>query len=289
MGTLKKVTVFGATGKVGKELLKFLSGAGIHTIAVTRDKNKAKEMPFVEWMEADMSARESLNKTIENSSAVFLASSPSDNFVRDQNNVIETAKKCDVAHIVKISSPGASKNSPAAVPKLHWEIEELLKASGIQWTILQPNSFMQNWLGEFSKTIQTERKIYDAAGDGKKPYIDTRNIAEVAFKALTEPEKHSNKIYLLTGGEALNYGQVATAISKAIGEKVTYISLTPDEAKLRMEQKGMPQWAIQTFLAIAEGQRSGKADYVNDIVQEILNKPPLTIDDFARDYAGYFK
>ncbi|SEW29056.1 Uncharacterized conserved protein YbjT, contains NAD(P)-binding and DUF2867 domains [Chitinophaga sp. YR573] len=288
MNNQKNISVFGATGKVGSELLHFLSAAGIPTIAVTRNKSKVKSLPFVDWLEADLADKVTLGKTMENSKAVFLASSVSRNFSTEQNNVIETAKEYGVQHLVKLSSPGADKNSPNFISRPNGEVEELLKASGLEWTILQPNSFMQNWLGEFSQTIQKERKIYEATGEGRKPYIDTRDIAEVAFTILTNPANHRNKTYLLTGGEAVNYYQVAEAISKVIGEKVDYISLTADEFKQRMESKGMPWGMINTFLTIAEFQRSGNATFVNDTVSKLLNKAPRTIENFARDYAPSF-
>ncbi len=289
MNNQTHITVFGATGKVGKELLHFLSNADIPTIAVTRNKEKAVEMPFIQWIEADLSDKGSLVKTMENSKGVFLASSVNQNFTTEQNNVIEAAKQTGVKHIVKLSSPGSDKNSQNFIARPNGEVEELLKESGIDWIILQPNSFMQNWLGDFSRTIKKERKIYEATGNGKKPYLDTRDIAEVAFIALTQPDNHINKTHLLTGAKAVNYAEVADAISEAIGEKVEYISLTADQAKQRMEEKKMPQMMINTFLKIAENVRMGKADFVNGTVQEILKKSPRSIEDFAKDYASEFK
>ena len=289
MNSQKYITVFGATGKVGSELIRFLSDAAIPTIAVTRNKRKAKELPHVEWLEADMADKATLVNTMENSRAVFLASGVSRNFVTEQTNVIVTAKECGVQHLVKLSSPGADKNAPNFISRPNGEVEEVLKTSGPDWTILQPNSFMQNWLGAFSQTIQKERRIYEATGDGRKPYIDTRDIAEVAFTILTNPSKHRNETYLLTGGEAVNYYQVAEAISHVTGEEVVYVPLTDEEAKQRMEAKGIPPVMVNTFLAIAEGQRNGQATFVNDIVARLLNKPARTIADFARDYAASFQ
>jgi uncharacterized protein YbjT (DUF2867 family) len=289
MSNENNITVFGATGKIGRELLNFLSQANMPTVAVTRDKTKVKTMPFISWVEADLHDKQTLGKTMQDSRAVFLASSVSRNFVAEQNNVIESAKECRVSHIVKISSPGADKNSPNFISRPNGEVEELLMSSGMPYTILQPNSFMQNWFGEFADTIKRERKIYEATGEGKKPYIDTRDIAEVAFRILKEPVKHNGKTYLLTGGEAVNYEHVAMAIGDAIGERVSFISLSPEEARQRMEQKGLPQMMIDTFLVIAELQRNGKASLVNDTVQQILGRQPRTVESFARDYSQLFK
>lgn len=289
MTTKDKITVFGATGKVGKELLVFLSKAAIPTIAVTRDKSKAHPRPYIEWTEADMHKRETLMQTMDNSKAVFLATNVNQNFVQEQTNVIEIANECGVKHLVKISSPGADKHSPNFIARPNGEVDDLLKTSGVDYTILQPNSFMQNWLGSFSETIQKERKIIEATADGKKPFIDTRDIGEVAYKILTNPDVHKNKTYLLTGGVAVSYGQVAEAISQAIGQKVEYISLSIEEARKRMTEKGMPPMMIETFISIAEGQRNGKADYVNTVGEQLLGKKLITIEQFARDYSQAFK
>lgn len=289
MNNLNNITVFGATGKIGKELLTFLSQANIPTIAVTRDKSKVKTLPNVEWIEADMGNKETLGQTMKNSKSVFLASSVNQNFVTEQNNVIESAKRCGVQHIVKLSSPGADKNSQNFIARPNGEVEEFLKTSGVNFTIIQPNSFMQNWLGYFSETIQRERKIYEATGEGKKPFIDTRDIAEVSFTILIHPENHINKTHLLTGGVAVNYGQISEAIGKAIGEKIEYVSMTSEEAKQRMTEKSMPPMMINTFIVIAEGQRNGKADFVNTVGEDILGKKLITVEQFAKDYLESFR
>lgn len=284
-----KITVFGATGRIGKELLGFLSQAKIPAIAVTRDINKAVTIPFVEWVEADMNSKESLPPAMAKSKAVFLSSSMSNEFVKNQSNVIEAAKQMGVMHIVKLSSGAADKNSPFYIAKAHGEIEEILKTSDVAYTILQPTGFMQNWLGELLHTVKTERKIYEATGKGKRAYIDLRDIAEVAFKILINPDKHNLHTYVLTGGEAVNYDRIAEIISCSINEPVTFVELTQEEAALRMQKKGMPDSMIQTFVAYAENQRTGKADFVSNAVPEILHKPARTVDAFMEEHAGLFK
>jgi NAD(P)H dehydrogenase (quinone) len=106
---------------------------------------------------------------------------------------------------------------------------------------------------------------------------------------LTDPAKHTCHAYSLTGGKAVNYQQLAEIISEAIGEQVEYISLTADEARQRMENKGMPQWLIHTFLAYAEDQRKGNADFVSDDVPEILGKSARTVEAFVKDHVELFK
>lgn len=288
------ITVFGATGKIGGALLHFLSAAGVATIAVTRNKSKAVELPAVTWVEADMADKESLHTAMEHSRAVFLASGMGSNFVQEQRNVIAAAVEVGVSHIVELSSAAAGKSSPAhvanlSIGKAHREVEDYLKASGIAWTILQPTGFMQNWLGELSQGVKETRSIYDAAGDGKRAYIDVRDIAEVASHVLMAPDKHLGQTYILTGGEAISYGQLATILSEVTGAHVNYVPLTLEEGRQRLEKKGLPPWAVQTLIAYTEVQRNGGADYVSNAVAEILQKPARTVAGFVNDYAGWFK
>ena len=171
----------------------------------------------------------------------------------------------------------------------HGQAEQAVKASGLTWHILQPQAFMQNWLGEVATTVRTEGKLYEAAGEGRKPFLDARDIAEVAFTLLTQPERFASQTFRLSGGEALSYYQVADALTQATGTPVTYVAQTPDEARQRLLAKGLPAWLIDTVLGIALDQRAGTAERaLTTDVQTILGKLPRTVYDFAREYRAAF-
>jgi len=282
------ITVFGATGKVGREMLEFFSQGGTYCRAVTRDLKKVKAHSFVTWIEGNLADKKSLYNTIAGSKRLFLTTSFSEKMADFQNNAIDVAREAGVEHIVKLSTKGVSEKSDFLIPKLHYQIEQKLKSSGLNWTILQPSAFMQNWLGDFSEAIKMERKIYDSVGDIKMPFIDARDIAEVAVRILINPEKHVNKTYMLTGSEAVSYHEVAEAVSQAIHEPVTYVSQTPEEARKRLEAKGLPEWAVKLFLVMAKNQQADGAT-VSTAVQEILGKPSRNVYYFAKDYATWFK
>jgi NAD(P)H dehydrogenase (quinone) len=289
-----KATVFGATGNIGSALLHFLSDAGVPTSAVTRTLQKAVTFPHVEWIPADISDQKDLPRTMEGSRVVFLLSAPGPNFVEQQHNVIQAAKSAGIAHLVKLSSGAVDETSPFFIPnnffaKVHGEVETLLKASGVPWTILQPNAFMQNWLGPISAMVKKERKIYEATGDGKRAYLDTRDIAEAAAAILQAPGVHLQKTYLLTGGEAVNYTRVADILTEALGEKVQFVPLTEAKTKQRMEQSGIPPAAIPTLLAYAEAQRLGKAEHVSRAIPDLLGKPARTVEAFIHDHLEHFR
>ncbi|WP_288429365.1 NmrA family NAD(P)-binding protein [uncultured Spirosoma sp.] len=282
------ITLFGATGKIGIEVLQLLSDAKVNTRAVTRNTQKAVSLPYINWVEADMNDPVSLEPTIDAGQCLFLLSPMSEHMVRQQINVIEVARRKAAAHIVKLSSGAVDVNASQPIARAHGQIEAALHHSDLNWTMLRPNGFMQNWLGELAHTVRHERTIYETTGDGKRAFIDLRDIAAVAYTILTQPREHRHKAYFLTGGEAVSYRQLANCIARTIGQPVTYIDLEPDQARQRMAQKGMPSWLIDTVLAYAQEQRNGQADVVSDAVPLILAKPARTMEAFIAEHARQF-
>lgn len=102
---------------------------------------------------------------------------------------------------------GASDHSRSPIGRAHHEVESALMSSGTRWTILRPHVFMQNLLGQAPSIVQQAR-IVSASGDGRIPFIDTRDIAAVAAVALTQ-SGHDGKKCALTGPEALSYADIA--------------------------------------------------------------------------------
>ena len=284
-----KIIVFGATGKIGSELINLLSQAKMETIAVTRDIQKATMLPSVQWIQADMADKQSLYNIMKSDDSVFLLSGQTPDFVREQKNVIDVAKESGIKYIVKLSSGAADKDSIFYIPQTHGQVEDYIIHSGIHYTMLRPNGIMQNWLGDIADSVRKERKFYEATGDGKRAHVDRRDIAEVAFKCLIEPEKNHDKIYLLTSDKAVNYFEIAAAISAAINEKVEYVPISLEKAKEDMRRNGMPFALMETFISYDTAQRNGNTAIVSDSVKVILGKPARTLEDFTKDYAHKFK
>ena len=280
----KRIVVFGATGRIGRELLTLLSTAGIATVAVTRDHTKTRSAPSILWKVANMNDPGSLTNVMQKDDVVFLLSDVGQNFIEQQGNVVSVGKHRGIAHIVKLSSGAADAQSKLFIPRVHGLVEDLIAASGIPYTILRSNGMMQNWLGEVAASIRSERLFYESTGKGRRAYIDIRDIAEVAFHALTEPTRHTNKTYLLTGDVAVNYDDVADAIGSAIHEPVRYSPTTLEEARKQMIDQGMPLALVETFLEYDRDQAEGRAEFVTTHVRDILNKPARSLYDFVAYY-----
>lgn len=184
-----------------------------------------------------------------------------------------------------------NRPSPLLAPlaREHWDVEQVLQQSAMSWTILRPHAFMQNWLGDLAAGVRRERIVHAAIGDGRVPFIDARDIADVALAALLHAEQHAGQSYLLTGGEAVGYEDLAAALTQVLGQVVTYRALSLDEERARLEGQGVAPAAIESMLALAAYQRAGGAtERTHDAVERVLGRPPRNLDDFARDYRERF-
>jgi uncharacterized protein YbjT (DUF2867 family) len=146
---------------------------------------------------------------------------------------------------------------------------------------------MQNLLGQADNIINDEI-VYSSSGDGKIPFVDTRDIAAVALVTLSQ-SWHTGKKYVVTGGEALSYRQATDILGRAIGRPLRFIDEPFDQARARLTKAGQPAWLVDSLLAIAAYQRAGgPTETITSVVADLTGKPPRTFAEFARDYAGAF-
>jgi uncharacterized protein YbjT (DUF2867 family) len=283
------ITVTGSTGTIGRELVRLLAAAGADTRAVYRDADKGQSLPPVTRVQADLRDPRQLAGALAGSTRLFLLTGNDPDFWRVQTAIVEAAERLGVRHLVKLSALGASDHSRSAIGREHWAVEQAIQRTRIPWTMLRPHAFMQNWLGDVAASVRTEGVIYAPIGDGRVPFIDTRDIAAVAAEVLLHPEAHVGKKYVLTGGAAVGYADVAAALSEVLGRTVTYRPITMEDARARLAARGTAAALIDATLAIASYQKEGGATaVVSPSVQQLLGRPPLTIREFVRDYADRF-
>jgi uncharacterized protein YbjT (DUF2867 family) len=283
------ITVTGSTGTIGSELVRLLSAAGESTRALYRSARKPEPLPHLSWVQADLNDIKALDVALSGTTRLFLLTGNEPGFGRTQIGVVRAAARLGVKHIVKLSALGASDHSRSAIAREHWAVEQVLLSTPLSWTILRPHAFMQNWLSDAAESARAEGVIYAPIGEGRVPFIDTRDISEVATEVLLHPEHHVGKKYFLTGGEAVGYTEVAAALSQATGRTIVYRPISMDEARARLTARGVPAPMIDATLAIAAYQKDGgPTATVSPNVERLLGRPPRTIHDFARDHAARF-
>ena len=201
-------------------------------------------------------------------------------------NVVASAVRAGAGHVVKITSK-ASADSPIARRRGQAEIENGLIASGLGYTLLRNNAYMQNFLMAAPSIAKTS-SFGSAARDGRVGMIDTRDVADVAAEIAAAPVPHAGKTYWPTGPEAITFSDAAAALSKVLGRPITFQPLTVEEQTQAMVDIGLPEslaaMNAQAVALFAEGD----SDYVTDDVPSILGRPARAFEQFATDYAAAF-
>jgi len=274
----KTVLVTGASGNLGREVVKTLLDKGYNVRAATRDMRKISSSGRLAAVRFDYTKPITFADALDAVGGVFLVAPPMDlEAPAKLVPFVEKAKKAGVEHVVFASALGVDQNEQAPLRA----IERALMDSGLAYTILRPNFFMENFsTGFIAPMIKHQNGIFLAAGNGKTSFISARDIAEVAATAFSEA--HYGKEYNLTGSEALDHSQAAKIIGGATGRAVTYHAL-PEEAMLQgARDQGMPEGAVQYLGILYTVVRAGYMAVVTDDVQNVTGQKPVTFVEFAR-------
>ena len=282
------ILVTGASGTVGKAVLNEVARSGAKHKAMYRSASEAaKAPPATETVIADFAKKETLAPALKGVESVYLVCSPIPDLVQLEGNMIDASVAAGVRHIVLSSALGAGDYAKS-FPSWHRKVEDKLKATGISFTILRPNSFHQNVVTYFAPSIRTQGVFYGSMGDARVSFVDVRDIAVVAAKTLAGGE-HSGKTYELNGPEALTYSELEEKISKHAGRTVQYVDIPVDAQGKAMLDQGMPAWQVDALLNLQGYYTSGKGGAVDSLLQSLLGRSPITMDRFLAESAGEFR
>jgi uncharacterized protein YbjT (DUF2867 family) len=280
-----KVLVTGATGNTGSLLVPALLRAGVDVRILVRDEAKAKSLKDLgaEVVLGDLDKPETILPAVKNVDEIYLLTWNGETQLQQAENVIDAAKKSGNPHIVRHSMWG-SENS--RIIKQGYKIEEILKESGLPWTILKPTFYMQNTMMA-AQTISSDGVIYWDMKDGKLGMIDVRDIADAAFAVITG-KGHEGKEYILTGPEAISFNDVAKIFSNVLDTEIKYVSVPGEAALQSMVGMGLPEWIAKGYVELSEGFSDNFANRTTRNVEILTGHPSRSFEQFASDFARVF-
>ena len=279
------ILITGASGNVGKEVLKKVAETGHKVRAAYQSPQSAAAPAGVEVVAVDYTQPETLRKALDGVEKVFLVGPPTQQLVPLERKAMEVIVESKVKHVVKLSAMGGRD---AIFPRQHAESEDYIRSTGMPYTFLRPNGFMQNLVNYSAPTIKSIGKFFGSEGEGKVSQIDIGDIASVAAKVLSE-EGHTDKVYTLTGPESLSNYEVARILSEVLGRAIEFVNLPPDQLHAGLIAAGVPEWNADALIDLQRLYHDGKATAVTADVQNILGRSPIILRQFLAEHRQAFE
>jgi len=279
-----RALVTGASGNVGREVIRALLARGVEVRAATSScVTRAPLYPEVETARLDLRDPATFAPAVQGCSALFLMRPPAiADTKRTLNPFIDAARAAGIGPVVFLSVAGAEKNK--IVP--HHAVEAHLVARGGEFTLLRPGFFAQNFGDAYRLDLSLDDRLFVPAGEGLVTFVDTRDLGEVAALALTEPERHRGAAYTLTGPDPVSFYEAARIFCEALSRPIRYEPASVLGYGIHLRRRGLPwgQIAVQTLLHV--GLRFGQASVVEPALASLLGRKGRTLAEYARDHVA---
>ena len=288
---MKRVLILGATGNVGKSVIKYLcqKDYSANLIAGVRDIEKSKKILFefkkLDFIEFDFENGNSIDLAFRNIDSIFLLRPPHISYIPKYfKPLIDSAKTNDIKEIIFLSVQGVEKGK--IIP--HHKIENLIRESGIDYIFLRPSYFMQNLITTLLPDILRNNSIVLPAGNSKFNWIDVENIGEFAAEMFENSNTYKNHVYEICGSENLNFYKVTKIISKTLSRTIEYRSTNPFSFYFLKKKEGYKSGMILVMILLHFLPRFQKATRISKAFRSIIGREPNTIVDFLKREKSLF-
>lgn len=283
------ILLTGVTGKTGGATAQALIRKGVKFRAIVRNAEKAAPLAAAgaELVVGDVTDKAVLEKALAGIERALLIMPNNQRQLEQEQLFTDLAVKAGVKHLVKMSSMEAVADAKAPIPKIHWQSECYIEKSGLGWTFLKPNFFMQNFLGS-AGTIKEQGKFFMPMGSGRTVMVDTSDIGAVAATVLTG-SGHAGQRYLITGPEVLSFQDVADRFTTVLGRKVEYVNIPMAAYRQTLARFLTNEWHLNAVCELFGEIATGSADFhVTDTVQKLTGQAPTSLEQFIRRHQALY-
>ena len=282
---MKNILITGATGNVGKEVIRFLFDheSGNKIFAGVRNIPKAKsvlaEYSRLNYREFDFEKPELFDNALTDIDAVFLLRPP---HISDVEQIfkplLRRIKEKGINEIIFLSVQGAEKSK--IIP--HNKIENLIMEFDFDHIFLRPSYFMQNLTTTLLDDIQDKRKIMLPAGNAKFNWVDIRNIGEVTAILFNKFDEYKNREIEITGYENINFARVTELINQEIKNKIEYKNVNPLRFYWIKKKDGLEKGRIMVMLILHFLPRFQEEPQISTFYEDVTGRKPTTLSEFIK-------
>jgi len=279
-----KIIISGATGALGGEVTELLLARGVAAsdlILVTRSPDKLKDLAArgASVRQGDFDHPETLSAAFQGGQRLLLISSQetADKLFAQNLGAINAAKADGVHYVVYTSFVNAQKMAKFVLPG-HYQTEQALAKSGMEWTSQRNQDYQDNVL-EVVPFAVLSGKYANNFAPGKAASVSKHDCASVAAALLASPS-HKNQVIEVTGPQLLSTEDVANAISEVMGKPVKAEYLTDDAYTSALRGAGLPESRVEFFVGLGKAQHAGVYEVKTSIVEQITGTKPMSEKDF---------
>ncbi|AZA12127.1 SDR family oxidoreductase [Corynebacterium gerontici] len=267
------ILITGASGFIGSQTAQRLEQLSPKTNITRLSRRPRNEQG---WTYGDFAEPSSLADAFKNQDVVFLVST-TERADREQlhRNAVDAAVTAGVRHIVYLSFFGAAADATFDHARLHFATEQYIRESGIDFTFLRDNFYT-----EATEGFIVDGAIRGPAGSGKAAFVAREDVAESAAAVLSCSEEHRNKVYSLTGPEALSLEEVAAIATDHLDESVRFVDETLQEARASRAHYGAPEWEVDAWISTYTAIAKGELEQVTDDVEKLTGHKPMSVQQW---------
>ncbi len=269
------LAVTGSTGRLGSRVARGLSRLGVEQRLLVRDPAKAPALSGTLIATAEYADGAAVRTALTGAQTVFMVSAAETaDRVQQHLTFIDAAVDAGVQRIVYVSFFGASPTASFTLARDHWATEEHLRSVGVAHTILRDNiyaDFTPHFLG-------TDGNIRGPAGGGRVALVAQADIAEVAIAVLTSDGAYDGRTLNLTGPTALTMNEIAGILSDHLGQTVSYVPETIEEAYASRAVYGAPPWQVDAWVSTYTAIAVGELAEVSEDIPEVTGHPATSLE-----------
>lgn len=264
------ILVTGATGHIGRQVVRRLSQAQVPVRALTRNQRTTEFADAIPVVHGDLNEPSSLRSALDGVGALYLFSA-----LHLTPTLLRVMDAAGVRRLVFVSGLGTDPST----------VEQMLDKAGMSWTHLRPSAFATNTLLWWAPSIRATDLVRAPYGNTTGAPIHEADVAEVAVVAL-RCEGHAGRRYELTGPESLTYREQVAIIGATIGRHITFVEESPAQARERMIH-AMPEPIVDRLLA-QWADAVGKPALVLPTVPVITGHPARSFAQWTAEYSTDF-